>query len=97
MQRAIDRLGIGSGAATELRVRRRNGIERRVLIEKARVTAVIYINSDQIVEIDVPKVVNAQDHSGSKLALDSGIHLDRIRSSVIRSKRPKRNRGTARD
>jgi len=57
-----------------------------VLLKKAHISNVIYVNCQQAVRADVPDVVSVPHHTFSELSLKAKVHLHRARRLVIRRK-----------
>ncbi len=76
-----------------------DGLLRRCKVEKLRidVTTMIGVNPDQVVQIHIAEIIDAEHHAGHYLSLNTGIHLNRVRSSVIRRQCSERNFRTSRN
>src|SRR5438309_8787287 len=75
---AVDDRGVNSGHATS----RECGGDRVgscAHVQKAGITYVVGIECQKSVGGDVAQVVRSQHHSGTQLALNTNIHLDRTR------------------
>src|ERR1700683_5090049 len=75
MQSAVDCGGICASAAAELGVGCGNRAESCGLIEEASVAAIVGVDAEEVVEIDIAEVIDAENHAGPDLVLETRVHL----------------------
>src|SRR5262245_27377810 len=83
--RTVDGCSVKSAAAAKRCVGGRNGGLRVCGIQEARITNLVGIQSEEIVRGHVANIVHADGRVLGKLALNSGIDLQRTRRNVVGS------------